>query len=252
MAKTVLVTGAGIGIGRQIALEFAKEGYDVAIHYNSSREKAQKVLEEIQNMGRRCIMIQGDLSKPKIIGEVVDKALMEFGKLDVYVNNAGITRKCPMPDMTEEFFDELYAVDLKSAYFGVQRAANSMAKSGVKGSIVIISSNHAFLQFGDCSCYGIMKTALVKLGRHAAVEYAKYGIRVNVIAPGWTDTGEKRLDEKESTWYKIPLKRWCTPEEIGKAALFLSSDWASSITGSCLVIDGGANLQSDKPEKYGL
>jgi NAD(P)-dependent dehydrogenase (short-subunit alcohol dehydrogenase family) len=241
-----------MGIGKGITLELAKAGYDIAIHYNSSRERAEKAAEEIKTLGRRGILIQGDLSKPNQIQEVVDKTLDEFGKLDLYVNNAGITKKCSMEDMTGEFFDELCAVDLKSAYFGVRGAANTMARAGIQGNIIIIASNHAFLQFGDCSCYGIMKAGLVKLGRHAAMEYAKYGIRVNVIAPGWTDTGEPRLGEKEATWYKIPLKRWCTPQEIGKAVLFLSSEWAASITGTCLVMDGGASIQSDRAEKYGL
>jgi NAD(P)-dependent dehydrogenase (short-subunit alcohol dehydrogenase family) len=248
MNKSALVTGAGMGIGRGIALELARAGYDVAIHYNNSKARAEKVAEEIRALGQRSVTIQADLSKPNQIQGVVDKAVDELGKLDIYVNNAGITKKCPMPDMTEDFFDELLAVDLKSAYF-VQQVANSMAKARIRGSVIIISSNHAFLQFADCSCYGIMKAGLVKLARHAAMEYAKYGIRVNVIAPGWTDTGEPRLGEKEATWYKIPLKRWCTPEEIGKAVLFLSSEWAASITGTCLVMDGGASLQSDRAEK---
>jgi NAD(P)-dependent dehydrogenase (short-subunit alcohol dehydrogenase family) len=252
MQKTALVTGAGIGIGRGIALELAKAGYDVAIHYNSSGVKAEKVLEEIEQLGQKAVGIQGDLSKPGQIQTVVEKSLDEFGKLDVYVNNAGITRKCPMEQMTENFFDELCAVDLKSAYFGVVTAANSMAKSGTKGSIIIISSNHAFLQIPECSCYGILKTGLVKLGRHTAIEYAKYGIRVNVIAPGWTDTGESRLGIKEASYYRLPLKRWCSTEEIGKTAVFLCSEAAASITGACLVMDGGASLLSDLAEKYGL
>lgn len=252
MRKTALVTGAGMGIGRGIALELGQAGYDVAIHYNASGARAEKVVEEIKNLGRKAVAIQADLSKPGGIQKAVEKALAEFGLLDVYVNNAGITRKCPMPEMTEAFFDELYSVNLRSAYFGVQAAANSMAEAGIKGSVVIIASNHAFLQFGDCSCYGILKAGLVKMGRHAAVEYARYGIRVNVIAPGWTDTGEARLGIKEDTYYKIPLKRWSTTEEVGKAVVFLCSDAAASITGSCLVMDGGASLIADKAEKYGL
>jgi NAD(P)-dependent dehydrogenase (short-subunit alcohol dehydrogenase family) len=252
MGKSALVTGAGMGIGRGIALELGKAGYDVAVHYNASTARAEQVVEEIKGLGKQALAIQGDLSKPGGARQTVEKALAEFGRLDVYVNNAGITKKCPMPEMTEAFFDELYSVNLRSAYFGVQAAANAMAQAGTKGSVAIIASNHAFLQFGDCSCYGILKAALVKMGRHAAIEYARHGIRVNVIAPGWTDTGEARLGSKEDTYYKIPLKRWCTIEEVGKAVVFLCSDTAASITGSCLVMDGGANLMTDKAEKYGL
>ena len=252
MCKTALVTGAGVGIGKGIALEMARAGYDVAVHCNSNRENAEKVCADIREMGRKALLIQADLSKMDGIKSIFEKTLSEFEKIDVYVNNAGITKTCPLEDMTEDIFDQLCAVDFKSAYFGVQQAANSMAKLGIKGSIVIISSANAKQQSPNASCYGSFKTALSKFGRHAAIEYAKYGIRVNVIEPGWTDTGEARLPNKEETYYRIPLKRWCTPEEIGHAVLFFCSEWARSITGANLAIDSGICVQSDKPEKYGL
>lgn len=116
----------------------------------------------------------------------------------------------------------------------------------------MISSNNDRAHFANASAYGVIKAGLSKLAEHAAIELASYGIRVNVIAPGWTDTGEARMVQKEDTFYKIPLKRWCTPKEIGQAVLFLCSDMAHSITGTRLVMDGGALLLSDKPEKYGL
>ena len=127
-----------------------------------------------------------------------------------------------------------------------------MRDAGTRGGIVILSSNNAFMQTPGVACYGSVKEALLKLTKHAAMEVARYGIRVNAIAPGWTDTGEARLPPPESTYAHIPLKRWCQPAEIGQAVLALSAPWAASITGSCLVMDGGASLQTHPPEEYGL
>jgi len=121
-----------------------------------------------------------------------------------------------------------------------------------KGNIVAIASNNAFCQFARASAYAAMKAGLVKMVRSIGLEMAKYGIRVNAIAPGWTDTGAARLDAKESTYYKIPLHRWVLPEEVGQTVLFFDSPAAQSITGVTLVMDGGAQLLSDKAEKYGF
>lgn len=134
----------------------------------------------------------------------------------------------------------------------MQAAARFMVETKTKGSIVVISSNNAIAHFADVSVYGSAKAALIKLAEHAAIELAKYGIRVNTVSPGWTDTGAARLDAKQDTYYKIPLKQWTTPEEIADAVLYLSSGSAVSITGANLVIDNGALLLSDKGENYGL
>ena len=120
------------------------------------------------------------------------------------------------------------------------------------GNIVAIASNNAFCQFAQATAYAAMKAGLVKMVRSIALEMARYHIRVNAIAPGWTDTGAARLEPKEETYYKIPLRRWVQPEEVGKTVLFLDSDAALSVTGITLVMDGGAQLLSDKAEKYGF
>ena len=142
----------------------------------------------------------------------------------------------------------------KSPAFGFSNfyAKQYFVRHNIRGSIVVISSNNDRAHFANASAYGAVKAALTKTAEHAAVELAAYGIRVNVIAPGWTDTGEARMGKMEDTYYKIPLKRWCKTDEIGKAAVFLSSEAAASITGCRLVMDGGALLLSDKGEKYGL
>ena len=119
-------------------------------------------------------------------------------------------------------------------------------------SIVVIASNNAHMQTPRAAAYASVKAGLVQLARHSAAELAHLGIRVNTISPGWTDTGSPRLGKKEDTYYKIPLKRWCRPEEVAAAVIFLDSTAAASVTGAELVMDGGASLMSDRPERYWL
>lgn len=250
MQKTALVTGGGTGIGRAIALEMAMAGYDVAIHYNGSLETAREVQKEIQGMGRRCEMIQANLTKLAELRRMFQDFQKSFDHLDVFVSNAGLTITSRLEDMAEEDFDLMTSLNFKGNYFGIQEAAKLM-KTQKRGSIIMISSNHAFMQHPLCSCYSSLKAALTKLCKSAAMEFGKFGVRVNVIAPGWTDTGAKRLGEKGPTYYHIPLKRWCQPREVGQAVLFLSGPAAASITGITLTMDGGASLQTDALEKYG-
>ena len=252
LRKTALVTGAGTGIGRGIALELAREGYDVMVHYCGSVEGARHVCKEVEAMGRIAVPCQADISAVEQIRSLFAVCRREFNHLDVFVNNAGLTMKAPFLETTEEMFDKICGVDFKGAYFCIQEAGRFMAETGTQGSIVLISSNNAMAHFGDVSVYGSVKAAATKLAEHAAIELAKYGIRVNTVAPGWTDTGADRLDAKENTFYKVPLKRWATPGEIGKTVCFLSSAAAASVTGAALVVDGGALLVSDKAEKYGF
>ncbi|MDD6882399.1 MAG: SDR family NAD(P)-dependent oxidoreductase [Eubacteriales bacterium] len=249
MAKVAWITGAGSGIGRTLALEFARAGYDVAVHYCGSVQGALQVKQEISALNRRCIAVQADLSHVEQLREAFRRTCNELGTPDVFVSNAGLTLKATIEDMTEQDFDLLCSVDFKACFFGLQEAVRCMKARG--GSILLISSNNAFLQHPMCACYGAVKAAMLKLCRSAAMEMGKYGIRVNAIAPGWTDTGASRLGRKEDSFYHIPLRRWCTPQEIAQAALFLCGPWAGSITGSCLVMDGGASLQTEPLEKYG-
>jgi len=252
MDRNALVTGAGTGIGRAIALELAKAGYDVGLHCNGSREGAENAAAKIRDLGRRAEVYQADLSDVAAIGVMFDSFKRNFARLDLFVNNAGITLLAPFLEMTPEDFDRNYAVDFRAPYFGCQRAAKLMKDQKGAGNIVVIASNNAYCRFARASAYGSMKTGLVKMVQHVALEMSKYGIRCNSISPGWTDTKAARLDEKETTYYKIPLHRWVQPEEVGKTVLFLDSPAAASITGTDIVMDGGARLLSDKGEKYGF
>lgn len=241
--KAALVTGSGTGIGRGVALSLAHAGYDVAVHYNSSEETALSACEEIKALGVRTVAIQADISRYEGILSLFEKYRAHFDTLDVFVNNSGITKSCRFLDMTEDVFDTVCSVNWKGAYFCIQQAARLMVERQTHGSIVIVTSNQQEIIYSASSAYGSMKAALNRLCRHTALELSAFGIRVNVIAPGFTDTGSPRMGEKERTYDTIPMKRWCTPEEIGQTVLFYSSPYAGSITGACIMMDGGAVLK---------
>ena len=169
----------------------------------------------------------------------------------MFVNNAGVTYTSKFLDCTEQMFDTICSVDYKGAFFCMQAAARMMTDNN-GGSIVLISSNHVRAHFADVSIYASAKMAATKLAEHMSIELAKFNIRVNVVAPGWTETGDARLDDKQSTYYKVPLQKWASMEEISNAVLYLASDCAKSITGTTLIIDNGASLISDKRERYGF
>lgn len=248
--KAALITGGGTGIGKGIAIELAKDGYDVAFSFMSSEKKAEAVKKEIESLGCKALAIKADLSKVSGVNKLFDTFEKEFTRLDLFVNNAGVTEKSEFLETTEEIFDSMCNLDYKGAFFCMQRAAKYMIKKEIQGNMIVISSNNAKAHFADVSVYGSAKAAVTKLAEHVAIELAKYKIRVNTIAPGWTETGSARLDDKESTFYKIPLNNWTTPEEIANAVKYLAG--AKSVTGVTLVIDNGALLVSDKRERYGF
>lgn len=251
MNKVVFITGGGTGIGQGISIEFAKAGYDVAFSYRGSAQGAKETARAIESLGRRVLAVKADVSNVDEIHQMFERVITEFSRIDVFINNAGITEKSDFLSTTPELFDRICRVDYRGAFFCIQRAAQIMSDKNIKGSIILISSNNATAHFADVAVYGSAKAAAEKMAEHAAIELAKYGIRVNSIKPGWTDTGSKRLDAKEDTYYKIPLKKWATVKEIGQTALYLSSDAAASVTGTSIVIDNGALLVSDKRERYG-
>lgn len=246
--KVAFITGGCTGIGKAIACEFAKQGYDIAVSYHSS----ETCPDEIKELGRKVIAIKADISDYSQINNMFDEFKKIFDRLDVFINNAGITKTAPFLDTSEEMFDTVNDVDFKGAYFCMQNAAKFMVDKNIKGNIILISSNNAYAHYANVSVYGAVKAAVTKLAEHMAIELAKYGIRVNTIAPGWTDTKAERLGNPEDTYYKIPLKKWATPKEIADNAIFLCSSSASSITGATIVVDNGALLVSDVREKYGF
>ncbi len=251
MNKVAFVTGGASGIGKGIALHLAKEGYDVCFSYMSNENNARDVAQQVQKYGRRALPLKADLRKLSDIDAMFVEFKEHFDRLDLFVSNAGVTKKATFLETTEDIFDDICNVDFKGAFFAMQGAARIMREQGC-GSIVSISSNNALVHFADVSVYGSVKTAVTKLAEHMAIELAQYNIRVNTIAPGWTDTGAARLDAKEETYYKIPLKKWATVDEVAQTVSYLASDAASSVTGATVVMDNGARLVCDKREKYGF
>ncbi|MDR1537098.1 MAG: SDR family oxidoreductase [Clostridiales bacterium] len=244
LTKTALVTGASQGIGKGAALALAQAGYDIALHCSSNIERANETADCIKLLGRRCEVIKTDLSKYEGVVELFNAFDEAFPRLDALVNNAGITVGGSLLEMDIETFDAVTAIDWRGGFFCVQFAAKRMIAAGIKGSIVLITSNQSTMVFGLSAAYGSVKAALRKFCEHAALELSPYGIRVNAIAPGYTDTGNPRLGSKEPTYNSIPANRWVTPEEIGKIALWLLSDEALSMTGMEIIVDGGARILS--------
>lgn len=240
--KTALVTGAGRGIGRAIAIELSKIGYDVGVNYCHSRENALEVCHIIETNGGRAIPLYADISDFQQLNSMFDIFLQEFGSIDLCVNNAGISKFYSFLDVTEKQWEEITNTDWKGAFFSTQRAARHMIQIKKKGLIINISSNHADGCWPKASIYGPTKAALTKFGKNAAMELAPYGIRIITVAPGYTDVGWAENDPVHLASPKIPLKRFAEPEEMAKIIAFLTTDACAYMTGNCITIDGGALL----------
>lgn len=239
--KAALVTGASRGIGRAIALALAKKGYVVAVNYGGSQAAAEGVKAEIEAAGGRAIVIQGDVSKVEDVDKVFAEIKKEFGRLDVLVNNAGITRDSLMLRLKEENWDAVINTDLKSGFLTMKAAAPIMMKQK-KGAIVNIASVVGIMgNIGQIN-YSAAKAGVIGMTKTAARELAARGVRVNAVAPGFiatsmTDVIPEKI--KEGMIHSIPLGRMGQAEDVANAVCFLASDEASYITGQVLKVDGG-------------
>ena len=252
MIKNALVTGAGRGIGKTIAIELAKAGYDVCVSYCGSEEAAMDTKAQIEALGRKCVAVKADLSQLSEIPPLFETFEKEFGPIHLLVNNAGITKFKPFLEVDPEMFELLTAVDYRATFFCAQHAAKLMIKHGVKGSIVNICSNHRSMNFPIASVYGSAKTAVFKLTQHIALELAPYGIRVNSISPGYIKvTDPTVVSEREKMMVsRIPVGRIGQPVEIANMVRYLASDEAQFITGSDMLVDGGALLPALMDNTY--
>ncbi len=242
--KVAVVTGSSLGIGKAIALAFAREGAAVTIDYRKHSDEADAVVEEIEGFGGRALAVQADVSVPEDVKGLIQKTMDEFGRLDVMVNNAGIEEKMPFLETPLDVWNKTLAVNLTGAWLGCQEAAKQMVTRGGGGRIINVSSVHEDRPMPTNSPYCAAKGGLRMLMRTIAVELAPHGITVNNIAPGAIETPiNKNLDEhpeqKEELLSEIPLGRIGKPEEVANLALYLASDEASYVTGSTFTIDGG-------------
>jgi len=263
--KLVLVTGAGTGIGRGIALTLAQMGADVALHYSRSAEGALEAVGQIAALGRRAIAIQGDLGVIADCRRVVDEAAAFLGGLDGLVNNAGITTTINFLDVTEEQFNRSYNLNIRGQFFCSQQAVRHMIERGHElqrrdpdtywagGSIVNISSVHATLGCPGHSVYAGTKGAINAFTRALAVELLPMHIRANVLAPGTIEVPSywRKLPgyTREAGNRLVPWGRVGLPEEVGYLAVYLVSDASEFMTGSVLYFDGGLTAKMALPEQ---
>ena len=248
--KTVLVTGAAAGIGRAAAIGAAQHGADVAINYLDDEAAAQSCLAEIEAAGGRGVAIQGDVADPASARRFIDGAVEAFGKVDVFVSNAGICPFHAFLDMPVETFERTMRVNLHGAWYMVQAAANQMVAQGGGGSIVAVSSISALVGGEFQTHYTPTKAGVHSLMQSAAIALGRHGIRCNSVLPGTILTDINKDDladpEKRRTMEgRVPLGRLGEPADLVGPIVFLASDLAAYVTGAALLVDGGAfvNLQ---------
>ncbi|HIR13924.1 MAG TPA: 3-oxoacyl-[acyl-carrier-protein] reductase [Candidatus Choladousia intestinavium] len=242
--KTALVTGAGRGIGRAIALALAEYGADVAVNYSGSREQAEETVRRITEMGRKAVAIQADVSKEEDCVRMFAQAEEALGPVDILVNNAGITRDGLAVRMSGEDFEKVLDVNLKGAFYCMKLAAKGMMKRRY-GRIVSISSISGVKGNAGQINYCAAKAGIIGMTKSLARELAPRGITVNAIAPGYIESDMTAVlpdKVKESVLSQVPLGRMGKPEEIAQAAAFLASDRAAYITGQTLLVDGGMGI----------
>lgn len=239
--KVAIVTGASKGIGRAIAINFAKEGAKVVLNYRSDDNGAQEVLKEIENSGGVALLHKGDVSDFSVAEDLIKFCIEKFSRIDILVNNAGITRDTLLLRMKEEDFDSVINVNLKGSFNCVKHASSFMIKQKY-GKILNISSVIGIIGNVGQINYAASKAGIIGMTKSLAKELGSRGINVNAIAPGFIETDMTSVLEdktKETIMSHIPLKRMGSVEDVSNLAVFLASDLASYITGQVITVDGG-------------
>ena len=241
MNKLALITGGTRGIGKQIALTFAKEGYDIAINYRTENDDLKNTKREIETNNVKCFAVQGDVTKFEDCEKFVKQIVEEFGNIDVLVNNAGITRDTLLMRMKEEDFKQVIDTNLVGTFNVTKNVISYMMKAR-NGRIINISSVVGISGNAGQTNYAASKAGMIGFTKSLAKEVASRNITVNAVAPGFIETQMTAVlkeDIKEEIAKKIPLKRMGTPQDVANVVKFLASSDSSYITGQVIHIDGG-------------
>lgn len=246
--KNVLVTGSGTGIGKGVALEFAREGAHVAFHYGHNADGAASGVEEAKKLGVKAAAFKADFSNIEEVLRLGDEATAFLGHIDILVNNSGITLNLPFFEVELHQFERLYDVNVRAGFFLTQRIARDMVAHG-GGAVCNITSIHGICGAPEHSIYAGTKGAIIAYTRALGVELAHKGVRVNAIAPGWVavenhakafaDYSDEEL--KKVAFDRVPAGFYGLPADVGRLAVFLCSDEARYIVGQTFVCDGGSS-----------
>jgi NAD(P)-dependent dehydrogenase (short-subunit alcohol dehydrogenase family) len=242
--KVALVTGGASGIGRAACILMAREGADIAVA-DVNLEGARETASLVEAEGRRGLAIKADVSDRSKVQAMVDQCAAEFGHIDILINNAGILSQASVLEMTEAHWSSMLGVLLDGVFFVLQAVGRHMVKEGIRGAIVNTASICSFIAIEGSAAYCVAKAGVHMLTKVAAMEWAKYGIRVNAVAPGYTDTPlNAPVIANPATLARflgeIPMGHFAQPEEIAKMMVVLVSDDASYVHGTDVIVDGGA------------
>ena len=237
MERVALVTGANTGIGQAIAERLQADGYRLAFNSRSDRDDSREAFERLAARGEAEWLV-GDLTEEGIGERLVGETVERLGRIDVLVNNAGVTSAKPALELDAEDFDHIFSVDVKGSFLLAQAAARAMKERGEGGSIVNVTSVHEHIPRPGFTLYAGAKAALGMISRSLALELAEHGVRVNAVAPGVIATERNTEDAKELA-SEVPLGRPGTPEEVAALVSWLAGDESRYVTGASYVLDGG-------------
>ena len=241
MDKVAMITGATRGIGKQIALTLANEGYNIVLNYRTENDELKQLKNEIENKKVKCLTVQGDVTNFEDCKQMIESAIKEFGKVDVLVNNAGITKDMLLARMKEEDFKQVIDVNLVGTFNMTKNVISYMMKAR-NGRIINISSVVGIAGNAGQTNYSASKAGIIGFTKSLAKEVASRNILVNAVAPGFIETNMTEVlkqEVKDEIAKNIPLKRMGTPQDVANVVKFLASEDSSYSTGQVISVDGG-------------
>jgi len=244
--KIAVVTGASRGIGRSIAVALAKEGADVAVHYVRNAICAKETAASVEAVGRRSFLVQADVGRREQVEAMVARVLQHFGRIDILVCNAGVLTRTPFLELADEQWEKVVSTNLTGPFLVGQAVARQMVKQG-GGKIINVTSEVATRALPNLSHYCASKGGLCQLTKAMAIELAPYGINVNAVAPGTTETDINRdrlavPEERKIRLTRVPIGRFNRPDDVAAAVVFLASSGSDTMVGATVAVDGGSTV----------